>query len=285
MRRKGIYGLFLCFIFSVNSYTQSIFTGSTPADAPVRTFLKIDEQIAIDFIRWQLNLEPSGKYLININYGEGQPNTMGFKNGGKFVELSGEYKTTSGNDLKITTLTGSGAGLAFVHLNDNLLHMLSSANKLMRGNGGWSYTLSKKDPVDQRSSLPVFKKNVSLREKEMIFEGRSPCQELAKAYNITNAERECFKLKWLLTLKRDKNSHQPSTYTLSRTLERSRILEGKWKLITGENGAKIIELLTEKGDVSVVLLAADEDVLFFLDKQHKLFTGNKDFSYTLNRRR
>ncbi len=281
---KEIYGLFLCLILSLNSYAQSIFTGSTPADAPVRTFLKIDNRIPIDFIRWQLNLEPSGKYLININYGEGQPNTLGFKNGGKFAELSGEYTTGSANDPKIITLKSSAGSLALVHLNNNLLHLLTSENRLLRGNGGWNYILSRKDPVDQVSSLPVLNKNVLLQESEMIFEGRTPCEELSKDYGITNADRGCFKLKWLLTLRRDKNTRQPSTYTLSRTLERSRLLEGKWRMVTGENGAQIIELLSEKGDVSVVLLAADEHVLLFLDKQRRLFNGNKDFSYALNRR-
>ena len=108
---KEIYGLFLCLILSLNSYAQSIFTGSTPADAPVRAFLKIDNQIPIDFIRWQLNLEPSGKYLINIKYDEGQPNTLGFKNGGKFAELSGEYTTGSANGPKIITLKSSAGSL------------------------------------------------------------------------------------------------------------------------------------------------------------------------------
>ena len=55
-------------------------------------------------------------------------------------------------------------------------------------------------------------------------------------------------------------------------------------MVTGANGAQIIELLSEKGEVSVVLLAADENVLLFLDKQRRLFTGNKDFSYGLNRK-
>ena len=284
VRGKEIYGLLLCFILSFNRYAQSIFTGSTPADAPVRTFLKIDQQIPIDFIRWQLNLEPSGKYLININYGEGQPNTLGFKSGGKLAEVSGEYTTRTDSNLKIITLKSSTGSLALIYLNDNLLHFLTAEKKLLRGNGGWNYILSRKDPVDRVSSLPVVNRKVSLGENEIIFEGRTPCEELAKDYGITNAERECFKLKWLLTLRRDKNTGQPSTYTLSRTLERSRLLEGKWRMVTGDNGAQIIELLSEKGEVAVVLLAADEGVLLFLDKQRRLFTGNKDFSYALNRR-
>lgn len=281
---KKIYGFFFCFILSLNSYAQSIFTGSTPADTPVRTFLKIDKQIPIDFIRWQLKFEPSGKFLININYGEGQPNTLGFKNGGKFIELRGEYTTGLRNELKTVTLKSSAGILVLVYLNDNLLHLLTAENRLLRGNGGWNYILSRKDPIDQASSLPVLNKKISLVESEIIFEGRTPCEELAKDYGITNAGRECFKLKWLLTLKRDKNTQQPSTYTLSRTLERSRLLEGQWRMVTGANGAKIIELLSEKGEVSVVLLAADENVLLFLDKQRRLFTGNKDFSYGLNRK-
>jgi hypothetical protein len=46
----------------------------------------------------------------------------------------------------------------------------------------------------------------------------------------------------------------------------------------------IIELAANKEEKPVSILAGDENVLFFLDTDGNLMTGNGDFSYTLNRR-
>lgn len=278
--RLLLFSLFYLIIPS--SFTQSVYVGSTPGDSPVRTWLNIPPEIKIDFIRWELNLNSSSTYSVKINYGEGQPNTLGFKNGGKFSAIEGNYKTYSRDNLKVLNLIYKSSILSLVELNENLLHLLTSANKLMAGNGGWSYTLSRKQAVETNQSF-VFEKISINKEDEIIFEGRTPCKELAEDYQIT-ADRECIKLKWLLTLKRDKKTFEPTSYTLSRTLERSRLIHGKWKIVSAVSGAQIIELYSENGDLSVLLLIGDENVLFFLSKKRKLFTGNKDFSYTLNRR-
>ena len=257
--------------------------GSTPGDPPIRTWFNIPQDIKIDFIRWELNLHPSNKYSVKINYGEAQPNTLGFKNGGKFSTVQGTYKISAQNNIKLLKLSNQSSNLSLVELNENLLHLLTTTNKLMIGNGGWSYTLNRKQPVFTDQRLTIFEKISIPKQVETIFEGRTPCKELAEDYNIT-PERECIKLKWLLKLKRDKKTFEPTSYTLSRTLERSRLIQGKWKIVSGVSGEQIIELYSENGELSVLLLIGDENVLFFISKQRKLFTGNKDFVYTLNRR-
>lgn len=283
---KCIYRLFLfslIYLIIPSSFTQSVYVGSTPADPPVRTWINIPQDIKIDFIRWELNLNPSYNYSLKINYGEGQPNSPGFKNGGNFSTIQGVYKISGRNNIKVLTLTYKSSNLSFAGINENLIHLLTASNKLMVGNGGWSYTLNRKQPVETKQPLTVFE-NISIpKEDEIIFEGRTPCKELAEDYNIT-AERECLKLKWLLKLKRDKKTFEATSYTLSRTLERSRLIQGKWKIVSAASGEQIIELYSENGDLSVLLLTGDENVLFFISKHRKLFTGNKDFSYTLNRR-
>jgi len=40
----------------------------------------------------------------------------------------------------------------------------------------------------------------------------------------------------------------------------------------------------DKPERSLFLLQGDENVLFLLDRNQQLYVGNKDFSYTLNRR-
>ncbi len=50
---------------------------------------------------------------------------------------------------------------------------------------------------------------------------------------------------------------------------------------------QIIHLLSENGEISVKLLPAgeNENVLFFLNMEGFPFTGNENFSYTLNKRK
>jgi hypothetical protein len=151
----------------------------------------------------------------------------------------------------------------------------------MVGNAGWSYTLSRKDTVTMNpKSIPGLRGH---KFREAIFEGRTPCQELSKEYNF-NAPGSCFKLKWKLTLLRNPYTKQPSTYNLSRTLERPHIITGKWAVVKDSiANLTYIELDPDKKDKTIRLLAGDENVLFFLDKNNKLLPGNADFSYTLNR--
>ena len=208
---------------------------------------------------------------------------MGFKNGGKFSTIEGDYKISSRNNLNVLNLTNKSSTLSLIEINENLLHLLTGTNKLMVGNGGWSYTLNRKQPIEMNQPLTVFQKSSTPKVVEITYEGRTPCKELAEDYNITH-EKECLKLKWLIKLYRDKKTFEPTTYTISRTLERSKLIQGKWKIVTDASGAQIIELYSETGDLSVLLLTGNENVLFFMSKKRKLFTGNKDFSYTLNRR-
>src|SRR5688500_15765609 len=89
---KSVSSLLLCFIFfSCVSGREKIFTGSTPANQPVRNFLGISLTDSIDFIRWKLSFEEN-KYSLSANYGIGKPNTSGFMEGGKWAKFSGELK-------------------------------------------------------------------------------------------------------------------------------------------------------------------------------------------------
>lgn len=64
-------------------------------------------------------------------------------------------------------------------------------------------------------------------------------------------------------------------------------MRGNWTILGGMPShpkAVIIQLDPDKPEKSLSLLAGDENVLFFLDKSNRLYTGNGDFSYTLNKR-
>src|SRR6218665_932245 len=65
--------------------SQTVFVGCTPGDDPVKQLLAIPLADKVDFIRWNLLLNESGKktFTLDIAWGENQPNTLNFKNGGK----------------------------------------------------------------------------------------------------------------------------------------------------------------------------------------------------------
>lgn len=272
---------------------------STPGDEQIKSILAISPDKIVDFIRWDFHLTgtKSGKqiFALTITYGESQPNTTGFKNGGEKKSIEGKYSITNDNryingeiyHLKSAQLPTE---ILMVKLSDNLFHLLTPQNHLMIGNGGWSYTLNRKDPLTHVSeNLPALRILKDMPEdtaRQIIFDGRTPCLDFAKENNLTVAP-DCIKLKWKLILNKDPQTLQPTTYTLHRTTNRESDITGKWTIINGmplNPQAVIYQLDPDKPEQSVFLLLGDENVAFFLDKDKQLFIGNENFSYTLNKR-
>ena len=272
-----------------------VLVGSTPGDSLIKSLLAINPDKQVDFIRWDLTLNQaksaSKTYVLNIVFGEGQPNTSGFKGGGEKLSFEGVYTISKSRNREIYELKNDKeqSAISLVKLNDNLFHLLTPDKKLMVGNGGWSYTLSRKDSSASSASSTVLPSTFLPDDNagEVIFDGRTPCREFAGQYNF-KIENDCYKLKWRITLFRDSKTNQPTVYALESTLNRQNIIEGKWTIIKGvkDNPEAIIYRLdTVKPDESISFLVGDENVLFFLDKEHRLLTGNSDFSFTLNRRK
>lgn len=271
--------------------SKIVLVGSTPGDSLIKSLLTISPDKQIDFIRWDLALNQaengSKTFVLNIVFGEGQSNTNGFKGGGEKLSFEGTY-TISKNIYKLKNEKTS-TQISLIKLNDNLFHLLTPDNKLMVGNGGWSYTLNRKNST-ANSPAVLPSRTTSLPDdtaQQVIFDGRTPCLDFARQYNL-QVGNDCIKLKWKLTLSRDSKTNKPTTYTLQRTLNRSNIIEGKWTIIKGVKNnreAIIYQLDPDKPDESISFLVGDENVLFFLDKENQLFTGNGDFSFTLNRRK
>ncbi|GAA4395824.1 hypothetical protein GCM10023187_03230 [Nibrella viscosa] len=117
------------------------------------------------------------------------------------------------------------------------------------------------------------------------FHGRFPCSEIARDWKVAVGP-ECIKVKWALTLYLNPNTHEPTTYRLRGTLNRSAAREGKWAIVRGtksDPNAVVYQLDSDKPDVSVYLLKGDDNVLFMLDQQRNFRVGNENLSYTLNR--
>ncbi len=273
-----------------------VLVGSTPGDPAIKSMLGIAPEAKVDFIRWELTLNTENAKIFSLNaiYGEAKQNTRGFIEDKK-LSLAGKYSISQKAGGKINTeiyqlkSDHPQTTLSLVKLSDGLFHILTADNKLMAGNGGWSYTLNRKGAAANSSaSLPVLSAPPALpndKAAEVIFSGRTPCG-IAAELKIEVPEG-CFKLKWKLTLKRDPQTFEPTTYTLQRPLHRQTTIEGKWTAKKGSGAntdAVIYQLDPDKPAESMSFLLADENVMLFLDKNQRLLVGNYEFSYTLDKR-
>ena len=271
MKRVSSF-LFLLFIVSCGSGKENSYTGSTPAANIIRSFLEIPLSDSIDFIRWKLILRDNG-YQLQCNYGIGKPNTNGFINGGKKIELNGVLKKEKNYYL----LQNHDKTLKIVELNADLLHLLNEDNNLLVGNGGWSYTLNNITP-SVTEQINIIPKQTVLKDS-MAFEGRTPC----KVQGVIDPGTDCYKLKWYIILYPNTEKNGPGKYKVYGTTWRKEGgRKGNWKIVAGKKGRIIYQLNDDKGNGFLYLLKLDEHVLVFTDAKGKLLVGNEDFSYTLN---
>lgn len=125
------------------------FVGTTPCDSLIRSHLQIPPAELCEFIKWELTLESDAqKFSLVATYGESQPNTNGFKGGGKKISYTGVYSiqpATTGNNAFTYTLqpVGSASSIFLKELDRNILHFTDGKFQLLVGNGGWGYVLNK----------------------------------------------------------------------------------------------------------------------------------------------
>lgn len=262
---------------------------STPGDSLIKTMLNIEQGFPVDFIRWRLLIQPESQtFELNIDYGLSQPNTLGFTVDGQKKSVQGTYQVHSSPRGEVYQLKSEAAKVAFsfLKLNEDLYHLLDANQHLLLGNGGWSYSLNRRGAERSKAKLPALATAATLSKFTAlvaVFDGRTPCSELAQDYNIP-VSNECFKLKWRLTLHRDSMTLKPSKYTLTRIFRRANAIEGTWSMI--QKGEAVIYQLhpRDKQDEALQFLVGDENVLFFLDKEQRLLVGDEDFSFALNRK-
>ena len=266
---------FISFVFLVSCVhgKERTFTGSTPADPVVRSFLAISLSDSVDFIRWNLVIRDN-LYELQCNYGIGKPNTNGFINGGQRTGIKGELV----KEKNFFQLKNGNRVLKLIELNTDLLHILNENNSLLTGGGGWSYTLSNVTPTG--TDLIFIKSQQTVLKDSMVFIGRTPCH----IPGLIPAGRECYKLKWHLVLYALPGMNGTGTYKVFGTLWRKENGQaGIWKIITAKNGNILYRLNNEKGDGFLYLIQPGEQIILFTDATGKLLVGDMDFSYTLNR--
>lgn len=272
--------------------SEIVLVGSTPGNEYITSMLSISTATQVDFIKWNLNLNDNKTFALNIVYGESQPNTLGFKSGGQTKRFQGSFvvDTSPGNkhfrevyQLKSHSLAGT---ISLVKLSENLFHILTSDNQLMIGNGGWSYSLNRANSVPLKKIL-IWSAVSDEKAMQVIFDGRTPCQEISAEHPEMNASGTCFKLKWKLILNRDSITNAPTSCIIRKVVDNQpQDVTGKWTIVqkTAENPDVVIYKIETGTDPPISFLAGDNHVLFFLDKDGNPFVGNENFSFTLNRR-
>ena len=266
---KIIHSLFalLTLISCVHSKDR-VFTASTPAGPEVRSFLGISTKDSIDFIRWKLVINDR-KYSLSCNYGIGKPNTNGFINGGKNLELTGEVTRIN----YYFKLFNNKRSLNLLELNNDLFHFLDENRNLLVGNGGWSYALNSQ--ASGTNKKLNFEPLPSSLADSMTFIGRTPCHWLKE-------DKDCYKLKWYVILYTNPTTNQPTTYLLKGSISNHASMQGSWK-ISRKSGVEIYQLDTGKNNSQLYFIRLDNNILFFTDINGNLLVGDHDFSYALSR--
>lgn len=287
--------LLLCVLLSAscsarNTKSEITLIGSTPGDEFVKTMLTIPPETKVDFIRWSLILDDKNNFVLDINYGESQPNTLGFKGDGEKKSFKGTFSILeSSNFKKVYHLKSADffTEILIAKLNENIFHLLTSQNQMIVGNGGWSYSLNRKVPV-HNDEISITSKTSEDKSVQLVYDGRTPCQEIANEHPEMKMTSSCFKIKWRLTLNRDSITYQPTTCTIRNIVDNQpRDISGKWEIVKGTEtnpNAIIYKIKVDNLSEPILLFVGDENVLFFLDKNNEPMIGNKDFSFTMNKK-
>jgi hypothetical protein len=227
----------------------------------------------------------------------GSPNHL---DAGRELTVSGTWSSSLGagahKGRTIYTLTTGGRSLRLALFESGVAQMLTADSRLMVGNAGWSYTLNPRERSVARAPRQMEALEAGAGAEASVyrglagdFEGRTPCQEISKVLNLA-VDAGCTKLKWGLKLFEDPATGRPANYELGGTVYRDGELQratprtGKWSVLRDRSsGALIYRLERDEAGNYMLLMRADENVLFFLDQEGNALVGNRSFSYTLNR--
>ena len=284
---------------------KKTFEATTPCNDVVKEMLGIPADFKCEMMKWSLTLSDSKKnpstFSLVCTYGLAKQGTRGFTEGSKMTELKGKWKIekrrSENSDVIITLIADSSpVTLSFLQPGQNLLHLLNKNKELVNGTAAWSYTLNRTDPVIlspgkfiprlvSSTQLPVISDTVG------IFYGRTPCNKALRDINNIS-EEGCQIIKCKLVLLQDTNTHTPTNFIIQTIYvgkgDNKYTVTGTWKILQGtidNPGAVVYQLLPaqSKSEDRLLLLKADNNILYFLDNKTNLLVGNSYCSYTLNR--
>jgi hypothetical protein len=264
----------------------SVFVGTMPCGEAVRAFLGGEPCTSV---MWRLDLgvtERGGPgWSLDAAYGANSGTSVGQMPGG--LHLSGKLEKLGDTYRLIST----GKSISFRQVSSTLIHLLDEENRLMRGTGGWGYTLNRADVTDdpgQPERIPGGSYTLSPRETGAslfgMFGGRTPCTSLVRALHL-KLNDGCQRIKWRVTLLQNPSTHEPTRYRIEGSLHHPG-REGAWRIVRGtatDADAVVYQLDGTATEAPMLLWRADDNVLFLLDERKQPLVGTIDFSYTLSR--
>ena len=285
---------------------KKIFEATTPCSDEVKELLGIPGDLKCEMMKWSLVLSSNSKkqpsvFNLLYTYGSAKQGTRGFTEGAKTIELKGKWaiekRNSKNSDVVITLMPdNSSLKLSFLQPGQNLLHLLNKNKQLVNGTAAWSYTLNRTEPVTPSPGkfnprlvtspqLPVSSDTVG------IFYGRTPCNKTLRDINNISAEG-CQIIKCRLVLLQDTNTHLPTNFIIQTIYvgkgDNRYTVTGTWKLLQGivdDPAAVVYQLLPASGKSQnqLLLLKADDNILYFIDNDTHLLVGDSYSSYTLNK--
>lgn len=129
-------------IESIGQNAAGVYVGTSPCDKVPRPFIGITANENCDRIMWELSLTPT-TFSLTAGHGYHIDNRTFKKTGTKTI--SGTWNSTRHkNNKQIIQLVSGNRTLQFLKMDANILHLLNNDKSLMIGDGGQSYTLSRK---------------------------------------------------------------------------------------------------------------------------------------------
>lgn len=283
-----------------------VFEGITPCDSLNKPMPQIPAEVECEMMIWKVVLHyESGTgnptiYEFNSTYGMSQPNTLGIAGGGTPLVMNGTWaivKGTKADPNAIVYQLNPGdpeTSVSFLKVNENILHVLSSDQSLMVGNGGWSYSLNRTDNGSTAPAVSIPQSGADAPVPSPLptpsnssvfgaFQGRMPCHEVALEFAKISLEYGCIKIKWGLTLYQDSVTNRPTTFTFKGTRTTQ---QGTWTIVQGTDlqpGSVIYQLTPAESQQPLSFLAVDSNNIYMLDDDLNLLVGDALFSYTLSR--
>ena len=168
----------------------------------------------------------------------------------------------------------------------------------MNGTAAWSYTFNRTAPGTASTArfVPRLVSSPQLpgvSDTVGVYYGRTPCNKALREINNISSEG-CQIIKCRLVLLQDTNTHAPTNFIIQTIYvgkgDNKYSVAGTWKLLQGtvdEPTAAVYQLLPVDGKShnQLLLVKADDNILYFIDDDTQLLVGDSYSSYTLNRGR
>jgi len=278
---------------NTNPQALASFEATTPCDQASRSLLHIASPDSSVMMKWHLTFLSPTTYKLIYTYGKDKQGTRGFSAGAVTKEQQGRWTKSKFRNTEVYTLTAidSGVSLSFLKLNENVLHLLDANKNLLVGNGAWSYTLNRINPVklspSEVNSQPI---EQDMSTDSMVFEGRMPCYApLLALTGKSTAGCSLVKCRFIFFNDRTQAPSSLKFYSITVGTGGTRYLAtGKWIITRGtktDPGSTLYQLQfdPEKSRQNLVLLKGDDNILFLLDSDMNCMAGNDYCSFTLNR--